>query len=321
MWRLLLEPRMSLPLSGRHVAVLMGGWSSEREISLSTGKGAGAALERLGAKVSAVDAGRDIAEVLTRLKPDVAVNCLHGPWGEDGSVQGVLETLGIPYTHSGVLASALAMDKNKSKAVLKAAGVKVPGGGLYDRFEVARDHVMAPPYVVKPNAEGSSVGVFRVFEGANRPPQELASESWTYGERVMVEPYIAGRELAVTVIGEAEGPRALAVTDILSVSGFYDYEAKYAEGGSRHVLPADLPEHVTQKAMRQAVMAHVALGCRGVTRSDLRYDDLKDELVLLELNNQPGMTPTSLVPEQAAFTGLDYDHLVLWMVEDASCPR
>ncbi len=312
---------MSRPLSGRHIAVLMGGWSSEREISLSTGRGAVAALERLGAKVSPVDAGRDIAEVLARLKPDVAVNCLHGPWGEDGTVQGVLETLGIPYTHSGVLASALAMDKNKSKAVLKAAGVKVPGGGLYDRFEVARDHVIAPPYVVKPNAEGSSVGVFRVFEGANRPPQELAAENWTYGEQVMVEPYIAGRELAVTVMGFAEGPRALAVTDIISVSGFYDYEAKYAEGGSRHVLPADLPAPVTEEAKRQAVMAHVALGCRGVTRSDLRYDDLKDELVLLELNNQPGMTPTSLVPEQAAFTGMDYDALVLWMVEDASCLR
>lgn len=312
---------MPLPLAGRHIAVLMGGLSSEREISLSTGRGAVAALERLGAKVSAIDAGRDIAEVLTRLKPEVAVNCLHGVWGEDGCVQGVLETLAIPYTHSGVLASALCMDKTKSKAVLKAAGVTVPGGGLYDRHAVARAHVMAPPYVVKPNAEGSSVGVFRVFEGANSPPVEVGLDSWTYGEQVVVEPFIAGRELAVTVIHEKDGPRALAVTDIISASGFYDYEAKYGEGGSRHILPADLPLHVTEAAMRQAVMAHTALGCRGVTRSDLRYDDLKDELVLLEVNNQPGMTPTSLAPEQAAFCGMDYDALVLWMVEDASCLR
>ena len=312
---------MSLPLQGRHIAVLMGGISSEREISLSTGRGCVAALERLGAQVSGIDAGRDIAEVLSRLKPEAALNALHGVWGEDGAVQGVLETLQIPYTHSGVLASALAMDKHKSKAVLKAAGVKVPGGGLYDRFEAAREHVLPPPYVVKPNAEGSSMGVFRVFEGANRPPQELGSDDWTYGERVMVEPYIAGRELCVTVIGEPSGPRALAVTDIIAATGFYDYEAKYAEGGSRHILPAELPAPVAETAMRQAELAHAALGCRGVTRSDFRYDDLKDDLVLLELNTQPGMTPTSLAPEQAAYVGMDYDALVLWMVKDASCRR
>lgn len=312
---------MSQPLKGRHIAVLMGGLSSERAISLSTGKGAVAALERLGARVTAIDARRDLAEVLARTRPEVAFNCLHGVWGEDGCVQGVLETLAIPYTHSGVLASALCMDKNKSKAVLKAAGVKVPGGGLFPRHEVAAGHVMDPPYVIKPNAEGSSVGVFRVFEGSNGPPFEVGSADWTYGEYVMVEPYIAGRELAVTVMHEKGGPRALAVTDIVSATGFYDYEAKYAEGGSRHILPADLPARVTEAAMQQAVLAHIALGCRGVTRSDLRYDDLKDELVLLEVNNQPGMTPTSLVPEQAAFVGIDYDALVLWMVEDASCPR
>ncbi len=312
---------MSLPLSGKHVAVLMGGLSAEREISLSTGRGCVAALDKLGARVSPVDAGRDLAQVLTVLKPDVCLNVLHGVWGEDGCVQGVLETLAIPYTHSGVLASALCMDKNKSKFVLAASGVKVPGGGLYDRHEVAARHVMPPPYVVKPNAEGSSVGVFRVLKGANTPPVVVGSENWTFGEQVMVEPYIAGRELAVTVLGEPSGPRALAVTDIISVSGFYDYEAKYAEGGSRHILPADLPAHVTEAALRQAELAHAALGCRGVTRSDFRYDDLKDDLVLLEVNNQPGMTPTSLVPEQAAWTGMDYETLVLWMVEDASCPR
>ena len=312
---------MPKPLANRHVAVLMGGLSSEREISLSTGRGCVAALERLGARATAVDAGRDLAEVLAKLKPQVALNALHGVWGEDGCVQGILETLQIPYSHSGVLASALAMDKTKAKAVLAAAGVVVPGGGLFDRFEAARDHVMAPPYVVKPNAEGSSVGVFIVRDGANRPPQELASPAWTYGERVVIEPYIAGKELAVSVLGETAGPRALAVTDIVAAAGFYDYEAKYGEGGSKHVLPAPIPAAVAERAMRQAELAHVALGCRGVTRSDFRYDDIKDALVLLEVNTQPGMTPTSLVPEQAAYVGMSYDDLVCWIVEDASWPR
>jgi D-alanine-D-alanine ligase len=308
-------------LSGVHVAVLMGGISPEREVSLSTGAGCVAALERLGAKATAVDAGRDIAQVLSALKPDVAMNVLHGAWGEDGCVQGVLETLQIPYTHSGVLASALAMDKAKAKAVLAASGIAVPGGRLFNRFEAARDHVMAPPYVVKPNAQGSSVGVFLVFEGANRPPQELASPAWTYGEEVMIEPYVAGKELCVSVLGESAGPRALAVTDIIAVTGFYDYEAKYGEGGSKHVLPAPIPAEVAERAMRQAELAHQALGCRGVTRSDFRYDDVKGVLVLLEVNTQPGMTPTSLVPEQAAYVGMSYDELVQWIVEDASCPR
>ena len=308
---------MAETLSGIHVAVLMGGFSSEREVSLSTGAGCVAALERLGAKVSAVDVGRDVAEVLGRLKPDVALNVLHGRWGEDGCMQGVLEMLAIPYTHSGVLASALAMDKAKAKAVLAAAGIAVPGGGLFDRFEAARDHVMAPPYVVKPNAEGSSVGVFLVFEGANAPPQELAQASWTYGEQVMIEPYIAGKELAVAVMDE----KALAVTEIVPRAGFYDFEAKYGEGGSSHVLPAPIPARVAEAAKVMAVQAHAALGCRGVTRSDFRYDDIKDVLVLLEVNTQPGMTPTSLVPEQAAHLGIGYDDLVKWIVEDASCPR
>jgi D-alanine-D-alanine ligase len=305
------------PLDGRHVAVLMGGLSSEREVSLSTGKGCVAALERLGARATAVDAGHDVANVLERLKPEVVLNVLHGGWGENGGVQGVLEILGLPYTHSGILASALAMDKAKAKAVMAAAGVAVPGGGLFNRFEAAKNHVMAPPYVVKPNAEGSSVGVFLVFEGANSPPQELAAPSWTYGEEVMIEPYIAGKELAVAVIGD----KALAVTEIIPTTGFYDFEAKYGDGGSRHVLPAPIPGHVADEAMRLAERAHSALGCRGVTRSDFRYDDIKDVLVLLEVNTQPGMTPTSLVPEQAAHLGLGYDDLVKWIVEDASCPR
>jgi D-alanine-D-alanine ligase len=312
---------MTRPLSDLHVAVLMGGLSSEREVSLSSGEQCAKSLEGQVAKVTRVDAGRDIAQVLTALKPDVVLNALHGEWGEDGCVQGVLETLQIPYTHSGVLASAMTMDKDKTKSILRAAGVLVPGGGLFDRFEVARRHVIEPPYIIKPNAEGSSVGVYLVPEGANGPQTEVGAPDWTYGDQVMVEPYIPGRELAVAVLGEATGPRALTVTDITPVKGFYDYEAKYAPGGSIHKLPADLPPHVFEAAMRESELAHQALGCRGVSRSDFRYDDVKDVLVLLEVNTQPGMTPTSLVPEQAAYVGMAYKDLVRWMVEDASCPR
>jgi D-alanine-D-alanine ligase len=302
---------MPLPLAGRHVAVLMGGLSAEREVSLSSGRACADALDRLGATVSRLDAGRDIAAVLASLRPDVCFNALHGAWGEDGCIQGVLETLGLPYTHSGVLASALAMDKAKAKAVLSAAGVPVPAGGLYNRFEAARSHVMSPPYVVKPNAEGSSVGVFRVFEGANAPPHELASPDWRFGEEVMVEPYVAGLELAVAVMDD----KALTVTEIEPRTGFYDYDAKYGEGGSIHHLPARIPGHVAEAAQRQAVAAHAALGCRGITRSDFRYDGVNDLLVLLEVNTQPGMTPTSLAPEQAAHVGLGFDALVLWITE------
>src|SRR5690606_31710377 len=225
------ESVMNRPLSELHVAVLMGGLSPEREVSLDSGRGCADALEGQVGRVSRIDAGRDLAQVLAGLKPDVAFNALHGVWGEDGCVQGILETLRIPYTHSGVLASALAMDKDKSKSVLRAAGVTVPGGGLHDRFEVARRHVIEPPYVIKPNAEGSSVGVFLVPEGANGPQTAVGASDWAYGDQVMVEPYIRGKELAVAVIGEATGPRALTVTDITPTKGFYDYEAKYAPGG------------------------------------------------------------------------------------------
>ena len=304
---------MSLPLAGRHIAVLMGGLSPERDVSLVSGAACAEALERLGAKVSRVDAGRDVGEVLAELKPDAAFNALHGAWGEDGCVQGVLETLAIPYTHSGVLASALAMDKQKAKAVLAAAGVVVPGGGLYDRFDAAKRHVMDPPYVVKPNAQGSSVGVFLVFEGANGPPRELAADGWAFGEAVLVEPYIAGKELAVAVMGD----QALTVTEIVPSTGFYDYEAKYSEGGSHHLLPARIPAPAFERALRQAELAHAALGCRGLTRSDFRYDEFNDLLVLLEVNTQPGMTPMSLAPEQAAHEGLSFDDLVLWILGEA----
>ncbi len=301
------------PLSGHHVAVLLGGLSSEREVSLVSGAACADALERLGAKVSRVDAGRDLAQVLTKLKPDVCFNALHGAWGEDGCVQGILETLQVPYSHCGVLASALAMDKAKSKAVLAAAGVEVPGGGLFNRFDVARDHVMPPPYVAKANAEGSSVGVFIVREGENQPPQGVIDPSWTYGEEVLVEPFIRGLELAVGVM---DG-KAMNVTEIVTEREFYDYDAKYAEGGSTHIVPARIPAHALEKAKKLSEMAHAALGCRGVTRSDLRYDDINDIMVLLEVNTQPGMTPTSLVPEQAAAQGVGFDQLVLWIVEDA----
>ena len=303
---------MTLPLAGRHVAVLMGGLSPEREVSLTSGRACADALDRLGARVSRVDAGRDIAAVLTRLGPDVCFNALHGAWGEDGCVQGVLETLGVPYTHSGVLASALAMDKAKAKAVLAGAGVRVPGGGLFNRFEAGRAHAMAPPYVVKPNAQGSSVGVFRVFEGANGPPVELLAPDWTFGDQVMIEPFVPGLELAVAVLGD----RALTVTEIEARSGFYDYEAKYGEDGSTHILPARIPPTVAQAAKQQALAAHVALGCESLTRSDFRYDAINNLLVLLEVNTQPGMTPTSLAPEQAAHEGLGFDDLVLWITED-----
>jgi len=304
---------MTKSLAGAHVAVLLGGISPEREVSLVTGAACADALDRLGIRNTRVDAGRDLVQVLTRLKPDVCFNALHGVWGEDGCVQGILETLQIPYSHSGVLASALAMDKTKAKAVMSAAGVPVPGGGLFDRFEAARDHVMSPPYVVKPNAEGSSVGVFMVFEGANGPPQELISPKWTFGDQVLIEPYVRGLELAVAVM---DG-KALTVTEILPTTGFYDYEAKYGDHGSEHVLPARIPTEVAEKAKAYAELAHAALGCRGVTRSDLRYDDINHLLVLLEVNTQPGMTPTSLVPEQAAHLGVGFDDLVRWITEDA----
>lgn len=304
---------MSGRLAGHHVAVLLGGLSSEREVSLVSGTACADALERLGATVTRVDAGRDLAQVLSQLKPDVCFNALHGEWGEDGCVQGILETLAIPYTHCGVLASALAMDKAKAKAVLAAAGVTVPGGGLFNRFEAAADHVLPPPYVIKPNAEGSSVGVFIVREGANRPPQEIVAESWTHGEDVMVEPFVDGLELAVAVM---DG-KALTVTEIVPTSGFYDFEAKYGDGGSQHLIPARMPAEDFELALRLAERAHAALGCRGVTRSDLRYDPVKRLLVLLEVNTQPGMTPTSLAPEQAAHQGVSFDDLVFWIVEDA----
>jgi len=299
------------------VAVIMGGWSSERPVSLSSGKGMAEAARQAGFEAVEVDVTRDLATQLTQVKPDVVLNALHGPWGEDGCVQGVLEILGIPYTHSGVLASALAMNKDKSRAVYAQHGLDIAEGGMFAVEDLAREHVYTPPYVIKPIAEGSSFGVFIVREGANRPPKELTDGTWKFGSHALVEKFIPGRELTVGVMGD----RPMAVTEITTLREYYDFAAKYEAGGSRHVLPADLPHAVTEAALDASLRAHQALGCRGVSRSDFRYDENAGRLVILETNTQPGMTPTSLIPEQAAHMGIDYPSLVRWMIEDASCPR
>ena len=304
----------------KHVAVLMGGWSAEREVSLRSGKYCAEALGRLGHRVTQIDVGRDIATVLASLKPDVALNALHGRPGEDGSLQGILEVLAIPYTHSGVMASAVAMQKDIAKVLFRAADVPVPEGIVASRFEAAKRHLLPPPYVVKPIAEGSSVGVFLVPEDHAHPPQELNRDDWTFGEQVIVEKYIAGKELTCAVMGN----EALGVIEILSATRFYDYEAKYAPGGSKHVLPAEVSSFVYQEVRRLALAAHGALGCRGVSRADFRYDDRVEGvggLFCLEVNTQPGMTETSLVPELAAHAGITFDELVRWMIEDASLNR
>ncbi|MGE3143506.1 MAG: D-alanine--D-alanine ligase [Hyphomonadaceae bacterium] len=304
------------------VAVLLGGVSPERPVSLSTGAGVAAALKRLGhAPVEIDPQDGDWFEKLKHSKAEAAFNALHGPWGEDGRIQAMLEFLKLPYTHSGVLASALAMDKDKSKAIFAQAGLPLAAGKLMRRQDIGKAHPMAPPYVVKPNAQGSSVGVFIVREGANGPPAELFDPKWAFGEEVLVEEFIAGREMTVTVLGEKTGPRALAVTEILPAGEWYDFEAKYAAGGSKHELPAKIPGEAAERMMRAGEKAHAALGCRGVTRSDFMFEEKSGRIALLEVNTQPGMTPTSLAPEQAAHVGMTYDALVAWMLEDASCPR
>ena len=296
------------------VAVLMGGPSAEREVSLVSGRACAAALRSTGYRVTEVDAGPDLAAQLAEIKPDLAFNALHGRWGEDGCVQGMLEWLGIPYTHSGVLASALAMDKQRTKAAYRAAGLPVVGSLITSAAEVRAGHVMQPPYVVKPNNEGSSVGVYIVHARANAPPP-LAD---TMPDLVMVEEYVPGRELTVTVMGD----RALTVTDI-QMDGWYDYHAKYAPGGSRHVVPAKIPDDVFDACLDYARRAHAVLGCRGLTRTDFRWNEQKGlaGLNLLETNTQPGFTPTSLAPEQAAFVGISFPELCDWIAKDASCNR
>ena len=304
----------------QHVAVLMGGWSAEREVSLRSGKACADALERIGYRVTRIDVDRDVAAKLTAAKPDVALNLLHGRPGEDGAIQGLLEILAIPYSHSGVLASALAMQKDRAKVAMAAAGVPVPEGRVVSRHEAAKAHVMERPYVIKPIAEGSSVGVFIVTEAHAHPPQELTREDWTFGEELLVERFIAGKELTCAVMGD----KALDVIEIVPTARFYDYEAKYAPGGSKHLLPAPVKPNVYQQTRRLALLAHDALGCRGVSRADFRYDDRMEGtrgLVCLEVNTQPGMTETSLVPELAAYAGIRFEELVRWMVEDASLNR
>lgn len=303
--------------SGRtaaRVAVLMGGPSAEREVSLSSGRECATALRAAGYEVIEVDCGPDLAVRLAEIKPDVAFNALHGRWGEDGCVQGLLEWLGIPYTHSGVLASALAMDKQRTKDVYFAAGLPVVESLIADKAEVEARHLLATPYVVKPYNEGSSVGVYIVPEGANRPPK-LGAEM---PAQVMVETYVPGRELTCAVLGD----RPLAVTDIIT-DGWYDYDAKYKPGGSRHVIPAEVPAAIHDACMDYALRAHRALGCRGLSRTDFRWDEARGiaGLIVLETNTQPGMTPTSLAPEQAAHCGISFPELCAWLVEDASCGR
>lgn len=301
----------------KRVAVVYGGWSSERDISVSSGMQMARAARAAGYDVVEIDATRQLARQIEEAAPDVILNGLHGPWGEDGCVQGLFEIMGIPYSHSGVASSAVAMDKRKSKAVYAQCGLDIAEDVACTRAEAAARHLLEPPYVIKPVSEGSSFGVVIVREGSNGPPQQLLGDDWAYGDELMAEKYIPGRELSVGVMGD----RALAVTEITTLREFYDFDAKYASGGSRHIVPAELPEAVTKAALEASLKAHKALGCRGVTRSDFRYDEKAGRLVILETNTQPGMTPTSLVPEQAAWLGISFEELVAWMIEDASCPR
>ena len=297
----------------KHVAVLMGGWSAEREVSLVSGAAVAKSLADAGIEVTPIDVQRDMGALMTRLypRPDAIFNALHGRFGEDGCVQGLLDILDIPYTHSGLLASALAMDKPMAKRLFADAGIQVPEHQIATREFFQSGKVMEPPFVIKPLNEGSSVGV-RIIPDSNEVP-DFEATGWPYDKKVMVEAFISGRELTVSVMGD----RALAVTEIKTDRSFYDYDAKYVDGGSTHVIPAEIDDGVTEEAMRLAVLAHQTLGCRGVSRADIRYDG--DTLYLLEINTQPGMTPTSLVPEQAGHAGISFQDLVVWMVDNAEC--
>jgi len=299
----------------KRVVVLMGGFSAEREVSLKSGAAVAAALEKAGYAVATMDVRRDLRTLVGGLdacKPWVVFNALHGRFGEDGSVQGILDIMKMPYTHSGLLASATAMDKAAARKVFAAAGIPVAEGKVVHKSEVFAGDVLPRPYVLKPLNEGSSVGVHIIKGDAPRPASDA---DWPYGEWVLAETFIPGRELTVGVMGD----KALAVTEITSDRGFYDYTAKYAPGGSRHVCPAALPKDAYGEALRLGLATHVALGCRGVSRTDLRYDDSQGKFFVLETNTQPGMTDVSLVPEQAAAAGISFVELVTWMVENAKC--
>lgn len=306
----------------RHVVVLMGGWSAEREVSLTSGKAVAAACERLGYRVTTLDMGRDVAQRLAELKPDVVFNALHGTPGEDGSVQGLLDLMGLPYTHSGLAASAVAIDKQLAKTVLTAAGIRMPGGRVVRSGSIFEGDPLPRPYVLKPVNEGSSVGVAIVTDDSNygNPISRDAKGPWQEFDELLAEPFIPGRELTVAVLnGEA-----LAVTELRPTQGFYDYDAKYTDGLTRHIVPAPIHPDAAREAMEMAVAAHNVLGCRGVSRSDFRYDDTAGEpgrLYLLEVNTQPGMTPLSLVPEQAAYRGISFDALVGMLIEEAGGSR
>ena len=301
----------------------MGGWSPEREVSLVTGAAAAAALREIGYQVEEIDVTRELASQLADsfdgAGPEVAFNALHGQWGEDGCVQGLLEIIGLAYTHSGVFGSALAMDKDQAKIMLGAAGLPVPKGQIMRLEDIGTKHPLDRPYVIKPNNQGSSVGVFIVRDADNAPPDQNTMRDAYDTDEMLVEQFIPGRELTTAVMGE----RALAVTEIIAKNAFYDYEAKYADGGSSHVVPADIPAEIERACLEMALKAHQVLGCQGMTRTDYRWDDKKgiDGLYILELNTQPGLTPTSLAPEQAAHCGISFNQLVDWMIGDASCPR
>lgn len=302
-----------------HVAVLMGGWSGERDVSLMSGRGCADALRREDFKVSEVDVDHSVASKLESLAPDIAFNALHGAGGEDGCIQGVLETLEIPYTHSGVLASALAMNKETSKRLLASHGLPVAQDRVVARSQAAAEHIFSPPYVVKPLCEGSSLGVFLVLDENASPPTELLDDAWAFGERVMVERFIPGRELTCCVMDD----KALGVIDIVTDGGFYDFQNKYTPGGSRHILPAGIPDDVYRRVQEISLHAHRVLGCRGVSRADFRFDETLgiNGVILLEVNTQPGMTETSLIPDMASHIGISYDKLVRWITQDASCWR
>jgi D-alanine-D-alanine ligase len=306
----------------KRVIVLSGGWSAEREVSLVSGRGVAEALTARGYDVTTFDPPKDLAGIAAGLSPmpDVVFNALHGTGGEDGTIQAILDVIGVPYTHSGMRASAVAMDKPLAKRIVGTVGVPSPAGTIVSVIDIAKGHPIAPPYVVKPVAEGSSVGIVIVHEGTNAPP---TSPGWTADEQLLVEPYIRGRELTVGAMSRpGEEPRALAVTEIQYATEFFDYTVKYSEGYATHILPAKIPESVYSAAMEYARLAHAAIGCTGVTRSDFRWDDSShntDGLYFLEINTQPGMTPISLVPEQAQLAGLSYADLVEWIVEGAAC--
>jgi len=300
----------------KHVAVLMGGWSAERAVSLVSGASVAEALRARGHRVTEIDVDRDVVQQLQTVQPDVVFNALHGRIGEDGAIQGLLEVMGLPYTHSGVLASALAMDKPTAKTIFERAGIRCTEGRVMNRADFRNGDAPTPPYVLKPLNEGSSVGVRLVTEGDNAPPID---DTWDFGDSVLVENYVPGREITVAVLGD----RALGVTEISSDHRFFDYKAKYEKGEAVHLLPAPLPEAKYAEALDTALAAHTSLGCRGLSRADFRYDDTDGEgdLYLMEVNTQPGLTPVSLAPEIAAHAGIDFGDLVEWLVDDAGCSR